>query len=120
MICNGVKPNKVYQEIASGINDERPVLNQLIKDISDKKIKKLYVTYKDRLTRFGFNYFKTFCAVNNTELFVIDELESSDKSAQQELAEDLIGIIHHYSVKLDSNIRKQMKEIANMLKTNSD
>lgn len=120
MIANGIKPDQVYSEIASGINDNRPELNKLIKDIFDHKIKSVYISYKDRLTRFGFGYFQEICQAADVQLNVIDELENTDKTAQQELTEDLISIIHHYSTKLYSSRRKQMKEIQNILESNSD
>lgn len=119
MLANGISPDAVYSEIASGINDNRPQLNKLLHDIFDKKIKTVYITYKDRLTRFGFNYFKNIFAMNGVELIVLDNLENTEKTYQDELTEDLISIIHHYSTKLYSNRRKQMKEIQKLLEDES-
>ena len=58
--CNatGVILDKTYIEIASGMNENRVEFNKLIKEVIDGKIDKVYITYKDRLTRFGFEYFK--------------------------------------------------------------
>lgn len=120
MINNGIKPNQVYSEIASGLNDNRLQLNKLLSDIFNNKIKSIYITYKDRLTRFGFDYFKFICSQFNTKLIVIDELENTDKDNENELVEDIISIIHHYSTKLYSNRQKQLKEIQNILKNNQD
>lgn len=119
MLANGISPDAVYSEIASGINDNRPELNKLLHDIFDKKIKTVYITYKDRLTRFGFNYFKNIFAMNGVELIVLDNLENTEKAYQDELTEDLISIIHHYSTKLYSNRRKRMKEIQKLLEEES-
>lgn len=120
MINNGIKPNQVYSEIGSGLNDNRLQLNKLLSDIFNNKIKSIYITYKDRLTRFGFDYFKFICSQFNTKLIVIDELENTDKDNENELVEDIISIIHHYSTKLYSNRQKQLKEIQNILKNNQD
>lgn len=120
MIANGVKPDKVYAEIASGLNDNRKELQSLVKDVIDQKIKTVYVSYKDRLTRFGFGYFKHLFQVCGAELVVIDELENTEKSYQDELTEDLISIIHHYSNKLYSTRRKQLKEIQKIIETDLD
>ena len=119
MLANGISPDAVYSEIASGINDNRPELNKLLHDIFDKKIKTVYITYKDRLTRFGFNYFKNIFAMNGVELIVLDNLENTEKAYQDELTEDLISVIHHYSTKLYSNRRKRMKEIQKLLEEES-
>jgi predicted site-specific integrase-resolvase len=43
----------VYSDIGSGLNDSRPNLLRLLKDGLDRKFDKLYLTYYDRLARFG-------------------------------------------------------------------
>ena len=115
MISNGIKPDKIYSDIGSGLNENRLQLKQLLNDITQNKIKKIFITYKDRLTRFGFDYFLEFCKLHNTEIFVIDNFENN-KTNEEELVEDLISIIHHYSTKLYSNRKKKLKEIENLLK----
>lgn len=120
MIANGIRPDAVYSEIASGLNDNRNELCKLISDIINQKIKSVYISYKDRLTRFGFGYFKSICQICNVDLVVIDNIENTDKSVQQELAEDLISVVHHYSTKLYSNRRKQLNEIKKILETSDD
>ena len=51
----------------------------------------------------------------NTKIFVIDDHEETNKTFQDELTEDLISIIHHFSMKLYSNRRKKFKDIENIL-----
>lgn len=115
MINSGIKPDKVYSEIASGINDNRKELNSLLSDIMNKKIKSVYITFKDRLTRFGFNYFQEIMKINDVNLVVIDEIEETNKDLQTELTEDLIAIIDHYSTKLYSTRKQKLKAIKNIL-----
>lgn len=115
MLSNGIKVDEIYSEIASGLNEDRQELNRLIQNIKENKISNIYVSFKDRLTRFGFNYFKNIFAMYNTNIIVLDEQEETNKDFQQELVEDLISIVHHYSTKLYSNRRKKMKEIENLL-----
>lgn len=50
--ADGFKP-LVYFDIGSGLNDNRPNLLRLLKDGLDRKYDKLYLTYYDRLARFG-------------------------------------------------------------------
>lgn len=115
MLSNGIKVDEIYSEIASGLNEDRQELNRLIQNIKENKISNIYISFKDRLTRFGFNYFKNIFAMYNTNIIVLDEQEETNKDFQQELVEDLISIVHHYSTKLYSNRRKKMKEIENLL-----
>ena len=114
-ITNGIKISKVYQDIASGMNENRKGFNILINDVISGKIKNIYISFKDRLTRFGFDYFKNLFQKYNVNIIILDELEESNKTFQDELTEDLISIIHHFSMKLYSNRRKKLKEIEKIL-----
>lgn len=114
-LSNGIKINKIYKDIASGMNENRKEFNILIDDVISGKINKIYISFKDRLTRFGFEYFKNLFAKYDVTIVVLDELEESSKTFQDELTEDLISIIHHFSMKLYSNRRKKFKAIENML-----
>lgn len=114
-ITNGIKISKVYQDIASGMNENRKEFNILINDVISGKIKNIYISFKDRLTRFGFDYFKNLFQKYNVNIIILDELEESNKTFQDELTEDLISIIHHFSMKLYSNRRKKLKEIEKIL-----
>ena len=114
-ITNGIKISKVYQDIASGMNENRKDFNILINDVISGKIKNIYISFKDRLTRFGFDYFKNLFQKYNVNIVILDELEESNKTFQDELTEDLISIIHNFSMKLYSNRRKKLKEIEKIL-----
>ena len=116
-ITNGIKISKVYQDISSGINENRKDFNILINDVISGKIKNIYISFKDRLTRFGFDYFKNLFQKYNVNIIILDELEESNKILQDELTEDLISIIHHFSMKLYSNRRKKLKEIEKILES---
>ena len=116
-ITNGIKISKVYQDIASGMNENREDFNILSNDVISGKIKNIYISFKDRLTRFGFDYFKNLFQKYNVNIIILDELEESNKTFQDELTEDLISIIHHFSMKLYSNRRKKLKEIEKILES---
>lgn len=116
-IINGIKISKVYQDIASGMNENRKDFNILINDVISGKIKNIYISFKDRLTRFGFDYFKNLFQKYNVNIIILDEIEESNKTFQDELTEDLISIIHHFSMKLYSNRRKKLKEIEKILES---
>ena len=113
MLSNGSKIDKVYSDVASGLNENRTSLNSLIKDVKEGKINKVYVTFKDRLTRFGFGYFEYLFGLYGVDIEVLDSTreESNDKTSEQEITDDLISIIHHYSTKLSSDRRKKLNEI---------
>ena len=116
-ISNGVKIDKVYKDIASGMNENRKEFNLMLREIFTGNVDKVFISYKDRLTRFGFDYFKNIFSEFGVEIVVIDELEETNSDFQKELANDLISIIHHFSMKLYSNRRKKIKEIEKLIES---
>ena len=94
-------------DVASGLNDNRKGLNQLINLIQKDEVNRIFITYKDRLTRFGFSYLKAIADFHHTEIIVVSS-ETTDKSLEMELAEDIISIIHSFSGKL-YGLRKKVK-----------
>ena len=97
LVSKGLNPEYVYSDIASGMNEDRKGLNEMMSDIISGKISKVVISHKDRLTRFGFGYLKTIFSRYNTEIEIVN-LED-EKSFQDELSEDLIATIHHFSMK---------------------
>lgn len=109
---NGLSNLEVLSEVGSGLNDKRAKLLKLIKMISNDEVSRVFITYKDRLTRFGFNYLKFFCELNNVEL-IVTKNKDKDKSLEEELTEDLIAIITSFSgrlYELRSHSNKKNKE----------
>jgi len=76
----------VVKEIDSGVNDKR---KRLLDVLVDKKVTKIVVEHKDRLTRFGFNYLETMLNEKDVEIEVVNDA-GTDK---QDLMQDLISII---------------------------
>ena len=107
----GVKIDKVFTDVGSGMNADRKEFNELLTLVFERKVKKIYISFKDRLIRFGFNYIKNICGYFDTEIEVLDDDEFRDSNNEKELTEDLIAIIHHYSMKVYNSRRKKFKQI---------
>ena len=114
MVSNGFKVDFTITDVASGMNDDRKGLNDLIDLVLSNKVAKVFVSYKDRLTRFGFKHFEQLFNKFGTQIEVVNATKEED--FQQELTEDLISIIHHFSMKMYSNRRKQLKDLQKQLK----
>lgn len=99
IIAKNPKNLKVFSEVGSGLNDNRKELKKLLDMVMNDEVDRIFILYKDRLTRFGFNYLKQICNKYGTKIIVISE-EIQEKSIQEELAEDVISIIHSFSGKL--------------------
>ncbi len=112
---NGVIPDLILSEVASGMNEERIQFNKLIDLVINNEIDKVYITYKDRLTRFGFTYFENLFKKFDTEIVILNNNINQD-NFENELTEDLISMIQHFSMEISSDKRKQLKEIHSKLK----
>ena len=115
MISNGIIPDLIFEDIASGMNENRINLSKLVHLVTTNQVDKIYISYKDRLTRFGFDYFVNFFKEFGTEIIILNA--SKEEDFQEELTQDLISIIHHFSMKLYSNRRKLLKEFTKNLKS---
>ena len=82
-----------------------------------KEVSRIFITYKDRFTRFGYHYLETICDECGVEIHVMSDEETS-KSAQEEMVEDMMALIASFSGKLygmrskaKKNIIKQIENI---------
>lgn len=109
------KQNKNYEiieDIGSGINYTKKGLRTLLRKIVNNEVEKVVVLYKDRLLRFGFELVEYIANLYGCEIEVID---STEKTEQQELIEDLVQIITVFSCKLQgkraNKARKMIEEL---------
>ena len=106
------KPFEIISDIGSGINYKKKGLKKLIKLITQNKVEKVVVLYKDILLRFGFELIEYIASLYNCKIEIIDNTE---KSEQQELVKDLVQIITVFSYKLQgkraNKARKLVKEL---------
>lgn len=109
---NGYRINGIYQDIASGICfDKRKQFFDMLDEILSGRVNRVMITYKDRLSRVGFELFTYLFEKYGCEIIVISEI-GSEKLDSEELLEEIISLLHCYSMKLYSNGKaKKIKEI---------
>ena len=95
--AKGIILDESITDIGSGLNYNRKKWNQLLTEVMQDKIDTIYVTYKDRFIRFGFEWFERLCNMHDTKIVV---LNNKATSPDQELVDDLISIIHVFSCRL--------------------
>src|SRR5260221_4876600 len=105
---NGWTVEHIVKEVASGMNDNRKKLLKLL----DKNPKRVVVEHKDRLTRFGFNYFNHVLPMLGYEVVVINK----DTEEENDLMKDLIAVITSfccrlYGLRKGNNKINKIKEI---------
>ncbi len=103
---NGIKIDDEYKDIGSGINFDRKEFLRLIDDVSNNKIKKVFVTYKDRFSRIGFDIFKNLFEKFGCKIIVLNEIDD-DKIIEKEIFNEIISLIHCFSMKVYSKRRQE-------------
>ena len=101
-------PFEIITDIGSGINYKKNGLQELIRMIEANRVEKVVVLYKDRLVRFGFELLETIATIHGCKIEIVD---TTRKSEQQELVEDLVQIITVFSCKLQGKRTYQAKKM---------
>ncbi len=96
--AKGYKVVDVLSDVASGLKTNRRGLLKLFNYVMNRQVDVVVVTYKDRLTRFGFEYLEYFFRRFGVKIEVVYGEEPKD--AYQELVEDLLAIITSFAGKL--------------------
>jgi len=97
-LAKGYRVVGILSDIASGLKINRRGLLKLFNYVVNKQVDVVVVTYKDRLTRFGFEYLEYFFRQYGVRIEVVYGDEPRD--AYQELVEDLLAIITSFAGKL--------------------
>jgi len=105
----GFEIEKIYKEIASGMNDKRPKLMEMLDSLPSVII----VEHKDRLTRFGFNYLEKLLNKLNCQIIVLNR----DCEDEKDLIKDMISIITSFCCRLYGirRGRKKVKEVKDIV-----
>ena len=109
---NGYEVSKVYSDIASGISfEKRKDFFKMLDDIISRKVERVIISYKDRLSRVGYELFYYLFKKYNCEIIVMSEV-GSKKLDSEEIFEEIISLLHCYSMRLYSKRKGQkIKEI---------
>lgn len=107
-ISRGIKLDKQFSDIKSGMSADRQEFQELLNDIIRNKIDMVVIENKDRLVRFGYEILEYVCKCHGCKILVLNDI-LENKSYEQELTEDLISIIHYFTMKNYSHRRKLNK-----------
>lgn len=107
----GYQINSIYADVASGISfDKRKEFFVMLEEILEHKVDKVVIAYKDRLSRVGFELFSHLFKKYGTEIVVISEI-GNKKLDSEEIFEEIISLLHSYSMKLYSKRHHDKKKI---------
>lgn len=96
--AKGYRVVDVLSDVASGLKTNRRDLLKLINYVVNKQVDVIVITYRDRLTRFGFEYLEYFFKQFGVKIEVLYGEEPED--AYQELVKDLPAIVTSFAGKL--------------------
>ena len=103
---NGYQVDKVYSDIASGLNYDRKSFKEMINEIIERRIKCVFIKDKDRLTRVSFEMWKQLFKNFNCELIVINETQNNEYE-EKEIFADIISLVHCFAKRMYSQRRKK-------------
>lgn len=109
---NGYVLNGVYQDITSGISfEKRTQFFELLDEVLVGKVKRVVITYRDRLSRVGFGLFKYLFAKHGCEIIVLSDVGSTELDTE-EVFDDVVTLLQSYSTQLYSKGKdKAIKEL---------
>lgn len=108
------KVEHIIKDMGSGLNDKRKGFTKLCNLVVNKKINKVIIEHKDRLTRFQYNLIEFFFNSYGVEIELLDKKEYTE---QEELVNDMMMLIASFSGRLYS---ARAKENRKKFKNNKD
>ncbi|UBY93837.1 IS607 family transposase [Bifidobacterium pseudolongum] len=102
--ARGLIVDEVWSDIGSGMNFKRKNFNRIM--YSDD-LEHVIIAHKDRLTRFGYDWFEHYLNRRGVTVTVVN---NEQLSPQEELVQDLVSIIHVFSGRIHG-LRRYAKDV---------
>lgn len=104
----------VFDEVGSGMNDNRKKLQKLFELVESKQIDIVFIEHKDRLSRFCFNYLVSYFNSYGVKIEMVEQVIG--KEFEQELVEDILSLMASFSAKIygkrsSQNRKKKQEEV---------
>lgn len=115
-IAAGITIDEAIVEIGGGLNLKRKQLVRIMSLVEARAIHTLVIAHKDRLARFGMDWFEYYLETHGCKLVIINNEALSPES---EMVQDLMAIIHCFSCRL-YGLRKYKKVLKESLKNQEE
>ena len=110
--AKGYKVVDVITDVASGLKEDRSGLQKLLSLVEKHQVDVVVVEFKDRLTRFGFEYLKRYFESQGVKVEVVEE---SEKGYMEELIEDFISIVISFAGRIYGKRSQKFRKIKNVI-----
>lgn len=108
---------ELITDLGSGMNYYKEGLTTLIHKILENNVRRLILTHKDRLLRFGAELIFSICEAKGVEVVILNKGEEK-ASFEEDLAKDVLEIITVFSARLYGSRSRKIKRIIEQLRDN--
>lgn len=108
---------ELITDLGSGMNYYKKGLTTLIHKILENNVRRLILTHKDRLLRFGAELIFSICEAQGVEVVILNKGEEK-ASFEEDLAKDVLEIITVFSARLYESRSRKIKRIIEQLRDN--
>jgi predicted site-specific integrase-resolvase len=112
----GIAIDETIAEVGGGLNLKRKQFVRIMSLVESRAIHTLVIAHKDRLARFGMDWFEYYLEQHGCKLIVIN---NETLSPESEMVQDLMAIIHCFSCRL-YGLRRYKKIIKEAVSENTD
>ncbi len=106
---------EIIRDLGSGLQYDKPGLKRLLDLILRRRMKRLVLTHRDRLLRFGTELVFALCEKQGVEVVVIHGTDPP--SFEEELARDVLEIITEFSARLYGRRSPKARQLIEVLKS---
>ena len=115
-ISRGLKLDRQFSDIKSGMSADRKEFQKVLQMIIQSEVELLVLENKDRLVRFGYEILEQIFKYFGCKILVLND-SLDNKTYEQELTEDLISIIHYFTMKNYCQ-RRKLNKLRKEIETN--
>lgn len=105
---------EVVADLGSGMNYNKKGLRRFLDRVLAGEVRRLVITHKDRLLRFGAELVFAICEAKGVDVVIVNKGE--DSSFEEDLAKDVLEIITVFSAKLYGARSRQNKKLLDKLR----
>jgi putative resolvase len=113
---SGIAIDEAVSEVGDGLNLKRKQFIRIMSLVEARAIHTLVIAHKDRLARFGLDWFEYYLEQHGCKLVVIN---NESLSPESEMVQDLMAIIDCFSCRL-YGLRRYKKIIKDAVSENTD
>ena len=102
----------VVADVASGLKEDRSGLQKIFDMVEGRRVDVIVVEFRDRLTRFGFEYLRRYFESYGARVEVVEE---SEKGYMEELIEDFVALVTSFAARIYGKRSRKFRKIKRVI-----